>query len=430
MTDRACTSQNDVELPRTELPALMAVSRYRRYWLPDLIVVCVLLVTTPIVFQFTDIDLRVARLFYDPDNPADPWPLRMVPLWNFFYHSARWVVGLLGLLALAGIAAGTVRRRWRSLRMYSACVILTVALGPGIMVNGILKNYWGRPRPRQVTEFNGVRQYHGPLEKGIPGGGKSLPCGHSSTGFVYCVFYFILRRKRPRTAFAILGGTAAFGTLMGIGRIAAGAHFLSDVLLSAYLPFLSGLLVHYFILRIPQREDAGRDDLPWLLGRIGPRMFIGITAVGLVVLVATVLLASPFREDLSISYPVKWVDTVPTSFDLTITHANVTLELLPESEYILWARGKAQGFGYPTNEILETVEFQDDGRLMIYTFNRNGVFSEYECHLHVRLLDRGIERVRVAVDSGNISVVQPAHRETLPTLDVTTEDGTVILPSP
>src|SRR5262249_33116625 len=38
-------------------------------------------------------------------------------------------------------------------------LIATLALGPGLLVNVILKDHWGRPRPIDVTQFGGRQHF-------------------------------------------------------------------------------------------------------------------------------------------------------------------------------------------------------------------------------------------------------------------------------
>ncbi|QLQ19882.1 MAG: phosphatase PAP2 family protein [Exiguobacterium profundum] len=41
-------------------------------------------------------------------------------------------------------------------------VLAVYALGTGVLVHGLLKAYWGRARPAQVTEFGGIAAFTPP----------------------------------------------------------------------------------------------------------------------------------------------------------------------------------------------------------------------------------------------------------------------------
>lgn len=237
-------------------------SSFRRLWMPDLIVVAALAVITLAVFWGTDLDIASARAFYDPDHPDGPWPGKDRFLWSLLYGSALWLTGFLVLLALVALVIGTVRRRSRIMLMYGLLILLSVMLGPGMIVNGILKNYWGRPRPREVTELGGRKKHIPPLMIGDIGEGKSFPCGHCSVGYVYCVFWFIWQRRRPTLAVLCLCLSILLGTLLGLARLAAGGHFPSDIIIAGCISFSVALVLHYFVLQIPRREDAAQRTSP------------------------------------------------------------------------------------------------------------------------------------------------------------------------
>jgi len=128
------------------------------------------------------------------------------------------------------------RRAWMCYRRACALIILTLALGPGLLVNGMLKPVWGRPRPHQVQAFGGSRSYQPWWQPGNFGGGKSFSSGHTAMGFVLVAGVFLVPSRRPswRRGLA-LGGALAYGSLVGVARVVQGAHFLSDVLWSGIL---------------------------------------------------------------------------------------------------------------------------------------------------------------------------------------------------
>jgi len=76
-----------------------------------------------------------------------------------------------------------VQEKFKKIRIYAVYVFLAVALGPGLVVNSVFKPYWGRPRPREVTEFSGKYQYRPFYIPEVGAQGKSFPCGHCSMLF-------------------------------------------------------------------------------------------------------------------------------------------------------------------------------------------------------------------------------------------------------
>ncbi len=209
-------------------------------------------IVATVVFAVTPLDVTTARIFFRPETP-DHWPLATRLPWSALYRLAPLLTAGLVLAALAGLSFGLLRRRpmWR---LYGAFILLSVALGPGLLVNAVFKDHWERPRPRDIVQFEGSMRY---VPAPLPGpGGGSFPCGHCSVGFLYGLAYWIWRDRRPRAARLALAAALVAGIVLGIGRMAAGAHFLSDVIWSALVVFGVSHIVYYYVLRIPDRHQA------------------------------------------------------------------------------------------------------------------------------------------------------------------------------
>src|SRR5574340_426420 len=123
------------------------ISAYRRYWLPEAVVLVVLIIVTIFLFAVTNLDITSARWFFHPGE-KNPWPVATQPVWLLFYNSAPWVTGSLAIAGTAALIAGLFRKNARKFRIHGLFILLCVALGPGLIVNGILKDHWGRARPR------------------------------------------------------------------------------------------------------------------------------------------------------------------------------------------------------------------------------------------------------------------------------------------
>lgn len=226
-----------------------------REWLIPLLWIMLPLLLGTILFWATDLDRQLVAHFYHPDHPAHPWPATQVDFWRLVHRSPPYLVALLTTLSLGLMALGQWRRGQRHLRIYGFFILLSLILGPGLVVNVIFKDNAGRPRPSQTVDFGGSAEYHPPLTLGERGVGKSFPSGHSSMGFVFATFWFIWRRRRPLLAHSALAFSLGAGLLLGLQRINSGSHFPSDVLWSAGFCLLVAHLLYYFVLRIPQREQ-------------------------------------------------------------------------------------------------------------------------------------------------------------------------------
>jgi lipid A 4'-phosphatase len=188
-----------------------------------------------LVCTTADLDLHLSGYFYDPAAPQR-WFLKTAVPWIWLDHYGEYPAGLLAVGA-GVVWCGSLRRRaWVRYRRACALIVLALALGPGLLVNGILKPLWGRPRPHQVQVFGGSRSYRHWWQPGNLGGGKSFSSGHTAMGYVLVAGVFLVPPRRPSWLRGLaLGGALAYGSLVGAARVIQGAHFVSDVLWSGSL---------------------------------------------------------------------------------------------------------------------------------------------------------------------------------------------------
>src|SRR5207237_3794429 len=139
------------------------------------------------------------------------------------------------------------RPLWRLDRKALVFVAAATALGPGLIANTLLKDHWGRARPSQIEAFGGARQFTpAPLPAAQCERNCAFVSGHAALGFSLVSFALLLPLgARRRTAIA---AALAFGALVGIGRIAAGRHFLSDVVYAGLIVFATSWLLYQWIV--------------------------------------------------------------------------------------------------------------------------------------------------------------------------------------
>jgi lipid A 4'-phosphatase len=206
------------------------------------------------------IDLVVSRVFYDPQH-GFAWaawpPVRVIDA------AIPWISW--AVLAIVAMAAAwlrlTGRALWRFDRNALIFLVVALALGPGILVNTVLKDHWGRARPFQVEEFGGSRQFTpAPLPADQCERNCSFVSGHAALGFSLVAFAFLLPAG-PRRNQAI-AAAIGFGALVGFARIAAGHHFLSDVVYAGLAIFATTWLLHRWLVlhngAAPIIDYAGR----------------------------------------------------------------------------------------------------------------------------------------------------------------------------
>lgn len=349
----------------------------RAHWL-----LLTLVVLSTALFWVTDWDIRIMRLFFDPAHPEAAWPLSKAQPWLFFYRAAPVLTLIPSISSLLVLFASRWHPRLRSWRRAALFIVLCIALGPGLTVNAICKDHWGRPRPRHVVELGGSQAYLPPLALGASDQLKSFPCGHSSVGFVYGAFFFILRKKRPRAAIAVLAGSLALGTLMGIGRMAAGAHFPSDVLWSAYLPLGIALLLSPMLVRHPVL--AAPALLPAAIAPRMPGWELALWSLLMALFVGGALLAFPFQKSFRFEVPSQDLSAAGKALEVSAKNATLTLRVLPQPGYRLIIEGEGRGFGMPTNKLATDFARASDGSLY-YGVAYHGVFTDIETRVTIEI---------------------------------------------
>lgn len=194
---------------------------------------------------FPQLDLWAAGWFYrDGFFLADNAVLR------FIFRAVYWVTDALAILLPLALALVLLRKR--SLfgldRLALVFLIVSLAVGPGLAVNTILKDHWGRARPSQVVEFGGAKQFTPVLEPSDQCNRNcSFPAGHPAIGFYFVSFALLIPALRPRRI--VFGAAVLAGALLGLMRMAQGAHFLSDVVFCGLIVVGIAGLAHEMIVR-------------------------------------------------------------------------------------------------------------------------------------------------------------------------------------
>ena len=192
------------------------------------------------------VDLDVSEWFYVSGQgfPLADWlPLRI------FERTIPWLTRLIILVCIAGAVWLALRGRplWRLDRRALIFIVLATAIGPGLIANTLLKDHWGRARPNQVAEFGGSREFTpAPFPAVQCERNCSFVSGHAALGFSLASFALLLpagRRRRGAIAAAL-----GFGALVGLGRVATGHHFLSDVIYAGLIVFATSWLLHEAIV--------------------------------------------------------------------------------------------------------------------------------------------------------------------------------------
>ncbi len=188
------------------------------------------------------LDLTISHFFFDGEHFSKH------PFFLWFYH---W--GTLFAWAVAGVALlGIWIKHWRKASLF---YLFAFAIGPGLLVNGVFKELWQRPRPVQTVDFGGFAPFHPffePLWPHLAISCKSFPSGHASMGFIFIALFWIGQRENSRLLKALgILGAIVLGFLLSWTRLAMGGHYFTDILGAFVIVWLTCALVDCYIYERP-----------------------------------------------------------------------------------------------------------------------------------------------------------------------------------
>jgi lipid A 4'-phosphatase len=204
---------------------------------------------------FPGFDIWISGQFYEP-GVGFAWDERGL---LEFVRSAVPVM-ILGafVFAVALWVAGIWYEQWFWGMTTNRAIYLmaTLIVGPGLIVESLLKPNWGRARPKDLTIFGGQADYTPPLWVAEECTRNcSFVSGHAAIAFWVSAFGFILPQK-----WRMIGITAGmtFGALVGWVRIIQGGHFFSDVIYAGLIVIVVNITFYRLIIL----REASKEHLP------------------------------------------------------------------------------------------------------------------------------------------------------------------------
>lgn len=217
----------------------MPLDRHVGFSLKLIVALLIGLIAASLLFAaWPSLDLAASGLFFDGSTfpVASIHPVEWLRVAMFVAEDA-------GFVAALGLSLYTWQKG-RVLRLSTRDWVfqtLIFVLGPGLIVNRILKRFWGRARPFQITPFGGDRTFS-PAWKMTDqcAANCSFVSGEmaGATALAICLV-FILRANcsamPSRHYYAGVALALAIPLLTAWQRMAVGRHFLSDVVIAALL---------------------------------------------------------------------------------------------------------------------------------------------------------------------------------------------------
>jgi membrane-associated PAP2 superfamily phosphatase len=234
---------------------------------------------TGLLFGFyPDLDLRIAHYFFGFTDGANNFSWRIYPPMMIARDVVLWFVTLLIVPAVAALVWKLLMPRRKLLISGRAILFLTatLALGPGLFVNVILKDHWSRSRPIDVQQFGGGERF---VPWWDPRGDCPNNCAFVS-GDVSGAFWTLAPAvlAPPPLRAAAVGAALALGSGMAAMRVMAGAHFVSDVIFAGVFTFLIIWIAYALIYRWPRTRltDEGVERALERAAMPGHKFLVGL----------------------------------------------------------------------------------------------------------------------------------------------------------
>ena len=188
---------------------------------------CLGFLATVVFVSFPALDIETARLFYLGDavfvGTAHPFVFFMKKL----ISNLAVVTAVAILIGVAYTSILRLRFPWLTAAQFRF-LFYALLIGPGLIVNALFKEVWGRARPNDTELFGGTQIFSPPV---VISDQCDTNCSFASgdASFAFFLLAFALLSP-PRYRPIATKVAVAFGLFVGAVRMSDGSHFLSDVL--------------------------------------------------------------------------------------------------------------------------------------------------------------------------------------------------------
>ncbi|MCR5859124.1 phosphatase PAP2 family protein [Mesorhizobium sp. J428] len=225
------------------------------------IVLIALIAGTLLFFNvFPWIDIAVSELFFKErvcvatGKICGTFPLSSSPVFGPIRQLLQVTPVTLAVLLLLAITWRVVARRSLAHPFDRAglAAVASMVIGAGLLVNLVLKEHWGRPRPYMTDLFGGPYPF-------VPAGHITDYCATNCSfvsGEAASSFWLVALATLTPRAYRNWALAAAFTVATGTSllRVAFGGHYLSDVILGALLSLLIFTLLATGIRMLAQQK--------------------------------------------------------------------------------------------------------------------------------------------------------------------------------
>jgi len=222
----------------------------QRYFNVPLYMWILFILSSFIFIFFPHIDIAVSDLFFNDGK----FIAKDTLVERFFYRSIKPVLITVILFGLGVFTYNLVTKKNlfninKRVIIYS---FLVLSIAPGLIVNSLLKQNWGRARPHQIVHYGGDKEFSAAF---IPSDqkGYSFSSGHVAAAFSLVGLALLTQRKRKFW----IALTITYAVLMSIARVSAGGHFFSDVITSFFIVYITTQILYGYLIQNKTITDKG-----------------------------------------------------------------------------------------------------------------------------------------------------------------------------
>lgn len=205
-----------------------------------------------LAYKFSYIDILITNLFYNENGFYLADNTFGLIIYEGAYYLTIAVIILLAIMLILNL--------FKNINLFGLprkaviFFIVVVIMAPGIVVNSILKDHVGRPRPAHIIEYGGTAVFQPPFVISDQCNKNcSFVSGHASFAFTF-MSLGLLFRKRLRHIICTSG--FIFGALVGFVRIFQGRHFFTDVVFAFFFTWLTITLIYKFFYPDDELPDT------------------------------------------------------------------------------------------------------------------------------------------------------------------------------
>ena len=198
--------------------------------------------------SFPELDLKISALFAGGAGDGGlRFHLREHPIAKLFNEVidegavfGAWVLlfGLVFTNVMDKTFLSLARRQWWYL-------FFAFVTGPALIANALLKENWGRARPRNIEYFGGDKEFTPPFViTDQCATNCSFVSGDASLAWTMLAIALVVPGDRTKWIIA----SFVFGVIISLTRLVQGAHFASDTVFAGILMSLTAILLYMIIV--------------------------------------------------------------------------------------------------------------------------------------------------------------------------------------